>query len=1367
MFDQTAQTIWDRQYAITPNESILEGLYRASGVTQNPRVRDLTFAMMASKRFSAGGRILAGAGTKHRNVLNCFRAGTLVHTDQGAVAMETLVGQTVNVLSAGGIYRPALFGNYGKQELMKVSLGNGEVIYATPDHDWLVTTKKTRLAVIRTKNLEGHRIPQVKGKRPERNGDYEDGVRHGIIFGDGSRYGRQKANTQANLFGKKMELGRFFSESDASEKAYGGRQQLVVTRQDSHFKDLPADYETASYWYGFLSGLLATDGCVDTRGSVILGQANPEVLYALQRHLPRIGIGVSSIKVTRTHSPYDGSEKPLFSMRFVSGTFEAGDFVREDQRERFATRGLNNGGTKTQSIKVVSVEATDLVEDVYCCNEPETHTIVVGGGYLTRQCFVLSPDSGRYDSLKDARDMALKNALITKVGGGTGENLDPFPSKEHAVIPAPPVVYGYLSAQHPDADHFYAWEYRDISRSKGTDWLSPPRRALKLTGFPVADTATVVIPDSQEGIVNAAFNMLDLVALGRPVTLDFSLIRPDGSEIKGSGGTASGPSSFAIELFDNVLHWYSLGGISAGPVAWLRYVEAPIKRVTRQGGVRRGAGMATIRITHPDWLDFVTSKDQEREAAEGDISTYNISFLFPDDFIAAFKAGEPDAVYRMTTVAEHAWKSGEPGLLFVDTINRHNLLRPTHGEIVATNPCQPANAPILTPSGLKTLGDIGEGDFIWSESGWTKVAAKWSTGIKPVYRYHTTAGYFLGTENHRVVEGGTKVEAGQAEGIDLLTALHTDPVVITPRIVMAGLVIGDGMLHPTSRNPKLLCVGQNDQGYFGSEIAPFLEREMSGAVGSWHVTTDVTEEELRLKVTERVIPDRYVYADADTQASFLRGLYSANGSICGNRVTLKTTSFEQVRQIQLMLSCLGIASYYTTNKPTLTKWANGDYVSRESYDVNIGRLHGVLEFQRLIGFIQKYKNEKLAAMVAGKTPRSAQHKATYDVVGVDFVGDQEVFDITVTNDTHTYWTGGVNVSNCGEVTLYPGEPCDLGAINLGVYVEGGEFDTRTFVRDVTTALDYLDDNLDYSNHAVEQTRVMSMRNRRLGLGVMGLADALIKLGLRYGSLEAQKFTLDIATTMSEVALDWSESAAILKGEPEWSIDARAAGLIEVPRRNVATLTVAPTGTTAMIMGASSGLEPIFSPFIYRKVGDTYLSILHPLFLSALQEHIDALPAELTQDGVALNETAIISALQGGHGSVRDLDWVPQAVREVFVFAHDVTPQQHVAMQGAMQKGFDSHGNGNSLSKTVNMPNSATVQDVLDTYLLAWEVGCKGVTVYRDGSRQFQVLSTSSAEEEAKPVEVAAQPVEDDAAKQAIREELEAACATGACEMPSF
>ncbi len=327
--------------------------------------------------------------------------------------------------------------------------------------------------------------------------------------------------------------------------------------------------------------------------------------------------------------------------------------------------------------------------------------------------------------------------------------------------------------------------------------------------------------------------------------------------------------------------------------------------------------------------------------------------------------------------------------------------------------------------------------------------------------------------------------------------------------------------------------------------------------------------------------------------------------------------------------------------------------------------------------------------------------------------------------------GDIKATNpCGEIPLFPGEPCDLGAINLAQYVETQDrgldgFDWASFREDTETCIRFLDNVLGVNRFALDDNRSMSMKLRRLGLGIMGLADALIKMGLRYDAPEGRAAALAIITELRESATRASQELAETRGAFPMFDDSD----LETPRRNVALLTVAPTGTTSMLMGVSSGVEPIFAPFIYRKIGDSYAALVSPLFREMLEQHPPH--PDCTKNG-AWDWDRVVEAVQNNHGSVQGIPFIPEAVQRTLVCAHDIAPGAHVLMQGTVQSAFDAGGQqvANSISKTINMPNHASVNDVYDAYSQAFDTGCKGITVYRDGSRQFQVLSTKKSDSKA-------------------------------------
>ena len=362
-------------------------------------------------------------------------------------------------------------------------------------------------------------------------------------------------------------------------------------------------------------------------------------------------------------------------------------------------------------------------------------------------------------------------------------------------------------------------------------------------------------------------------------------------------------------------------------------------------------------------------------------------------------------------MAEAAWKCGDPGLMFGDTINNWNTCL-NDEQIIATNPCNRANTLFLTPNGIKKLGNLNIGDTIWSEDKWVTITKKWSTGVKPVYRYRTTAGEFLGTEDHRIVQKGQKIKVKEAKTIDVLAGNFDINITINKDAVMDGVYLGDGYLKQDKY--KIICVGKDDGDYYTyfdyDKWSMFDERE--GINVDWRIDSNI---ENLPSTYERSIPDHYKFGTFSEIVSLLKGLFSANGCVHENynRISLKTASKKMRDDIQLLLSAIGIKSYYTTNKEHPVKHYNGTYISKESYDINIGRLEDLERFAILIGFIQEYKNSKLENILAQERDYSKK-QMTSIIKSIEYVGEEEVFDITVSGPSHTYWTNGCNVSNCFE-----------------------------------------------------------------------------------------------------------------------------------------------------------------------------------------------------------------------------------------------------------------------------------------------------------------------------------------------------------------
>jgi ribonucleoside-diphosphate reductase alpha chain len=325
----------------------------------------------------------------------------------------------------------------------------------------------------------------------------------------------------------------------------------------------------------------------------------------------------------------------------------------------------------------------------------------------------------------------------------------------------------------------------------------------------------------------------------------------------------------------------------------------------------------------------------------------------------------------------------------------------------------------------------------------------------------------------------------------------------------------------------------------------------------------------------------------------------------------------------------------------------------------------------------------------------------------------------INRDNPTPHIGRINATNpCGEQPLLDGEGCNLGSLNISKYVrsDGSDLDWPQLQQAISHGVRFLDNVIDANAWPLAHVKEISCSNRKIGLGVMGLADAIVPLGLQYDSDEAVAFARKLGEFIREHAHQASQKLAEEKGSfPNWK------GSVwqtehKRPMRNATCTTIAPTGSISIIAKCSSGIEPIFNYAYKRRALDNSEFIqLHPLL-----ERLGTKQGWLTEK--------VRAELMNG-ADPKDIHQIPRSLSDVLITAHEVSPEWHIHMQAALQANID-----NAVSKTVNLPAGATIQDVDRIFRLAYETGCKGTTVYRDTSRPDQVLSASggsSASGEAK------------------------------------
>ena len=864
--------------------------------------------------------------------------------------------------------------------------------------------------------------------------------------------------------------------------------------------------------------------------------------------------------------------------------------------------------------------------------------------------------------------------------------------------------------------------------------------------------ACFVLPveDSMDGIFDAIKYAALIHKSGGGTGFSFSRLRPQKSRVGSTGGIASGPISF-LKIFNTATEQ------------------------VKQGGTRRGANMGILRVDHPDILDFIKAKERE-----GQLNNFNLSVALTEAFMQAVDKDEEYALIAPHTgqekgrlrarevyhlLVQKAWESGDPGIIFLDRINRDNPT-PELGEIEATNPCITADSFVHTSHGPRQVQDvIGRqvelqvNGRIWrsNEQGF------FPSGRKKVARLRTAEGYTLRlTPEHKVLRAASMSRyVLRSEWVRADQLVPGDKILINNHREMVewagpgglgdgyllGLLLGDGTIKQDKAVISVWTQGDAVNG--GSGDDPDASSIMLAALEyarklphrsdfqGWQKLAERNEYRLSLGCLKKMANElgmqpgyKEITPEVEKTSSafytgFLRGLFDADGSVQGDQIKgvslrLAQSNLETLQAVQRMLLRMGIASriYIDRRQAGGRDMPDGHgglkpYFCQRQHELVITR-DNLIRYSECIGFHHSGKSEKLRALLSRYKRTLNRERFTCTFAALEDRGWEAVYDVQVP-DVHAFDANGLVVHNCGEQPLLPFEACNLGSINVDAFyspeAEEG-VDWPGLKETIHLSVRFLDNVIDASRYPLPQITDMVHANRKIGLGIMGWADLLYQLRIPYNSRRA----LSLGEKLMDFLHQESRSASKLLAQERGPFPAFSDSVFAKknlgPYRNATTTTIAPTGTLSILAGCSSGIEPLFALSFSRHVmdGETLLEV-NKHFEQALYQtdwYSQSLMRQVAEKG-----------------TIRDMDYLPQELREVFVTAMDFESIWHLRMQAAFQKFTD-----NAVSKTVNLPHSATEEDISAIYWAAYELGCKGVTVYRDGCKADQVLSTGSSSQQA-------------------------------------